>query len=108
VQCGPVLISTERLVRQLTFEFNIEKCSGKKIHDLRTVPSVPTKGDTEPKLVTVPFRELVQKAKHAVSTDVSPAAFAMNYRPCPATVGLRPPSAGDRVSAVNQQRSTHA
>ncbi len=58
--------------RQLTFELNIANKEGKNIHDLWSARYVPAKGDTEPRIVTIPFSKLVQNTKHANSPDVSP------------------------------------
>lgn len=58
--------------RQLTFELNIANNQGKNIHDLWSMKYVPAKGDTAPRLVLIPFAQLVHNTKYADSPDVSP------------------------------------
>lgn len=58
--------------RQLTIELNIANKSGKNIHDLWGMKYLPAKGDTSPRLVTVPFAQLVHNTKYADSPDTSP------------------------------------
>lgn len=58
--------------RQLTFELNIANNQGKNIHDLWSMKYVPAKGDTAPRIVSVPFAKLVHNTKFADSPDTSP------------------------------------
>lgn len=58
--------------RQLTFEFNIANQKGKNIHDLWSMKYTPAKGDTTPRIVTVPFAKLVQNTRYADAPDTSP------------------------------------
>jgi mannan endo-1,4-beta-mannosidase len=58
--------------RALLVELNIANREGKNIHDLWDYTYVPQKGDTSPRLVTVPFAKLVKNAKYADSPDTSP------------------------------------
>ena len=59
--------------RQITLQFNIANREGKNIHDLWQVVYVPTKSDTEGRVVTVPFARLEHNVKYADSPDTSPA-----------------------------------
>jgi transposase InsO family protein len=64
---------------------------------------------TEARVVIGDYRqEYNQHRPHSRLGYLSPAAFAKNHRPSPAPVGLRPPSTGDGLSAVNQQPSNNA
>jgi mannan endo-1,4-beta-mannosidase len=58
--------------RALLFGMNIANREGKNIHDLWEYTYVPKKGDTTPRIVTVPFKKLVKNAKYADSPDTSP------------------------------------
>jgi len=58
--------------RALLVELNIANLEGKNIHDLWDYKYVPQKGDTAPRLVTVPFLKLVKNTKYADSPDTSP------------------------------------
>ena len=58
--------------RALLFGMNIASREGKNIHDLWEYTYVPKKGDTSPRIVTVPFSKLVKNAKYADSPDTSP------------------------------------
>ncbi len=58
--------------RALLVELNIANREGKNIHDLWDFTYVPKKGDTAPRLVTVPFSKLVKNAKYADSPNTSP------------------------------------
>jgi hypothetical protein len=55
--------------RALLVELNIANPEGKNIHDLWDYTCVPKKGDTTPRIVTVPFSKLVKNAKYADSPD---------------------------------------
>jgi len=57
--------------RALLVDLNIANREGKNIHDLWDYTYVPKKGDTTPRLVTVPFSKLVKNAKYADSPDTS-------------------------------------
>jgi mannan endo-1,4-beta-mannosidase len=59
--------------RQITIQFNIANREGKNIHDLWQVVYVPAKGDTQGRVVTVPFARLEHNVKYADSPDTSPA-----------------------------------
>ncbi len=58
--------------RALLVELNIANGQGKNIHDLWDFTYVPARGDTAPRLVTVPFSRLVKNARYADSPDTSP------------------------------------
>jgi hypothetical protein len=58
--------------RQLTVELNIANAEGGNIHDLWNLKYVPAKGDTTPRLVSIPFSQLVHNTKYANSPKVSP------------------------------------
>jgi mannan endo-1,4-beta-mannosidase len=58
--------------RALLVDLNIASREGKNIHDLWDYTYVPKKGDTTPRIVTVPFTKLVKNAKYADSPDTSP------------------------------------
>ena len=58
--------------RGLLVDLNIANKEGKNIHDLWDYTYVPKKGDTAPRIVTVPFSKLVKNAKYADSPDTSP------------------------------------
>lgn len=53
-------------------DLNIANSEGKNIHDLWDFTYVPKKGDTAPRIVTVPFSKLVKNAKYADSPNTSP------------------------------------
>ncbi len=57
--------------RALLVDLNIANSEGKNIHDLWDFTYVPKKGDTAPRLVTVPFSKLVKNAKYADSPNTS-------------------------------------
>ena len=57
--------------RALLVDLNIANKEGKNIHDLWDYTYVPKKGDTTPRVVTVPFSKLVKNAKYADSPDTS-------------------------------------
>ena len=59
--------------RALLLELNIANSQGKNIHDLWDYTYLPDKGDTNARVVTVPFSKLVKNAKYADSPDTSPA-----------------------------------
>ncbi|MFO0889046.1 MAG: carbohydrate binding domain-containing protein [Isosphaeraceae bacterium] len=56
--------------RQLTFQVNIANRQGKNIHDLWQVRVPLAKGDTTPRVVTIPFAQLEHNIKYADSPDV--------------------------------------
>ena len=58
--------------RALLVNLNIANAEGKNIHDLWDYTYVPKKGDTNPRIVTVPFSKLVKNARYADSPDTSP------------------------------------
>jgi hypothetical protein len=58
--------------RALLVDLNIANNEGKNIHDLWDFTYAPKKGDTAPRLVTVPFSKLVKNAKYADSPNTSP------------------------------------
>jgi mannan endo-1,4-beta-mannosidase len=58
--------------RALLVDLNIANKEGKNIHDLWDYTYVPKKGDTTPRIVSVPFSKLVKNAKYADSPDTSP------------------------------------
>jgi hypothetical protein len=58
--------------RALLVDLNIANKEGKNIHDLWDYTYVPKKGDTTPRIVTVPFSKLVKNAKYADSPNTSP------------------------------------
>ena len=58
--------------RALLVDLNIANAAGKNIHDLWDFTYVPAKGDTVPRLVTVPFAQLVKNARYADSPETSP------------------------------------
>jgi len=58
--------------RALLVDLNIATKEGKNIHDLWDYTYVPKKGDTTPRMVTVPFSKLVKNAKYADALDTSP------------------------------------
>lgn len=58
--------------RALLVDLNIANREGKNIHDLWDYTYVPKKGDTTPRIVTIPFTKLVKNAKYADSPDTSP------------------------------------
>jgi putative transposase len=64
---------------------------------------------TEARVVIGDYRQDYNQLRpHSRLGYLSPVAFAKNHRPSPAPVGLRPPSTGDGLSAVNQLPSTNA
>lgn len=58
--------------RQITFQLNIANRAGKNIHDLWQTVYVPKKGDTQGRIVTIPFAALEHNIKFADSPDTSP------------------------------------
>ncbi|MBL9173692.1 MAG: hypothetical protein JNL10_09175 [Verrucomicrobiales bacterium] len=58
--------------RALLVDLNIATPEGKNIHDLWDFKYLPEKGDTAPRLVTVPFSKLVKNDKYADSPNTSP------------------------------------
>jgi mannan endo-1,4-beta-mannosidase len=58
--------------RTVLFRLNIADAQGKNIHDLWDFKYLPAKGDTAPRIVTVPFSKLVKNDKYATSPDTSP------------------------------------
>lgn len=59
--------------RALLIDLNIANAEGKNIHDLWDFKYVPEKGDTTPRVVTVPFAKLIKNSKYADSANTSPA-----------------------------------
>ncbi len=58
--------------RAVLVDLNIANSQGKNIHDLWDYVYLPKKGDTAPRIVTVPFSKLVKNSKYADSPDTSP------------------------------------
>ena len=83
--------------RQLTFEFNIANREGRNIHDLWSVKYVPAKGDTSPRIVSVPFAMLVHNTKFADSPDISPVFKPEAVIEVAFYIGARSDEAGEGV-----------
>ncbi len=58
--------------RQITFQLNIANREGRNIHDLWQTVYVPPKGETQGRVVTIPFTALEHNVKYADSPDTSP------------------------------------
>ena len=58
--------------REFTIEFNTSNKAGKNIQDRWEYTYKTEKGDTDARLVNLPFPSLVHNTKFAVSTDISP------------------------------------
>lgn len=93
--------------RQLTFEFNIANKQGKNIHDLWSTQYIPTKGDTQARLVTIPFASLVQNTKHANSPDVSPVFKPEAVIEVSFYIGGRTDAPGEGVYYVDEIVALH-
>lgn len=85
--------------RKLTVELNIANASGKNIHDLWSTVIPLERGDTAPRIVTVPYAKLVQNSKHADAPDVSPVFKPADVIEVAFYVGGRtdPPGAGSLI-----------
>lgn len=93
--------------RQLTFEFNIANKEGKNIHDLWSAKYIPAKGDTQPRLVTIPFASLVQNTRHANSPDVSPSFKPEAVIEVALYIGGRMDSPGEGVYSIDEIVALH-
>ena len=58
--------------RQITFQINIANREGKNIHDLWEYRYAPKRGETNGRVVTIPFVTLEHNVKYAGSSDTSP------------------------------------
>lgn len=80
--------------RKLTVQLNIANRQGRNIHDLWQTDYFPARGDSSPRIVTIPFASLQHNVKYADSPDTSPVfkpealieiAFYVGHRDQPGT-----------------------
>lgn len=83
--------------RKLMFQFNIANEQGKNIHDLWDFEYFPKKGDSAPRLVTVPYAALVHDVKYADSPNTSPVFRPEAVIEVALYIGSRKDEPGDGV-----------
>jgi hypothetical protein len=93
--------------RQITFQLNIANRDGKNIHDLWQTVYVPNEGDTNRRVVTIPFATLEHNVEYADAPDASPVFKPGALIEIAFYIGARNDEPGEGVYYLDDSKAVH-